>query len=134
MKGKTYLKVTGILMIIGGSIGIIVGVVALLGATALAKLLETSAAGLIFGCILVLVSAIVQLIAGITGVKNCSRPEKAKTCIKLGVAVALLSLAGNIISVAAGNSFSFTNLITGLALPVLYIVGAVLNKKSLEHS
>ena len=41
MKGRKFLKVTGILMIIGGGFGIIGGILAMLGAGALAAVLET---------------------------------------------------------------------------------------------
>ena len=58
MKGKMFLKVTGILMIIGGAFGIIGGFVALIGASALAAVLETSAGGLVFSSVLILASNI----------------------------------------------------------------------------
>lgn len=129
MKGRTFLKVTGILMIIGGSIGIIGGILAVIGASALASVLETNSSSFIFAGILILIGAIIQLVAGIMGVKNCARPEKAQSCIVMGVLVALFSIIGNIISTVSGNSFSVMSLITGLIVPVLYIIGAVLNKK-----
>ena len=116
-------------MIIGGSIGMIGGSIALIGAGALAAMLETTWAGLMFACTLTLISAVVQFIAGITGVKNSARPEKAQLCIVLGILVAALSVAGNIISTALGDSFSVMSLITGLIVPVLYTIGGVLNKK-----
>lgn len=129
MKGRKFLKVTGILMIIGGSIAIIAGIIAVIGASAMAVLLETSAGGLIFASVLTLVSAVIQLIAGIMGVKNSARPEKAQSCLAMGVLVALFSVAGNIMTVVLGSDFNVIGLITGLVLPVLYIIGAVLNKK-----
>lgn len=129
MKGKNYLKVTGILMIIGGCIGIIGGIIALISVGALATLLETSMGSLMLGSLLVLISSIIQFIAGIMGVRDCARPEKAQNCIVIGAMVAVLSVVGNLISVAAGNGFNVMNMITGLILPVLYIVGAMLNKK-----
>lgn len=129
MKGKNYLKVTGILMIIGGCIGIIGGIIALISVGALATLLETSMGSLMLGSLLVLISSIIQLFAGIMGVRYCARPEKAQNCMMIGTVVAVLSVVGNLISVAAGNGFNVMNMITGLILPVLYIVGAMLNKK-----
>lgn len=129
MKGKNFLKVTGILMIIGGAFGIIAGIIAVVGVSAMAVLLETGTGGLMFASILILVSAIIQLVAGISGVKNCARPEKASSCLVMGILVAVLSLAGNITTSVLGGSFSVVNLITGLVLPVLYIIGAVMNKK-----
>ena len=129
MKGRKFLKVTGILMIIGGAFGIIGGIVAMIGAGALAAVLETSAGGLMLASVLILASAVFQLIAGIMGVKNCDKPEKAQSCIVIGVIVAILSVAGNIISNVLGSSFNILSYATGLVIPVLYIIGAVKNKE-----
>ena len=129
MKGRKFLKVTGILMIIGGAFGIIGGIIAMIGAGALAAVLETSAGGLMLASALILASAVFQLIAGIMGVKNCDKPEKAQSCIVIGVIVAILSVAGNVISNVLGSSFNILSYATGLVIPVLYIIGAVKNKE-----
>ena len=129
MKGRKFLKVTGILMIIGGAFGIIGGIVAMIGAGALAAVLETSAGGLMLASALILASAVFQLIAGIMGVKNCDKPEKAQSCIVIGVIVAILSVAGNVVSNVLGSDFNIINYATGLIIPVLYIIGAVKNKE-----
>ena len=129
MKRRKFLKVTGILMIIGGTFGIIGGIVAMIGAGALAAVLETSAGGLMLASALILASAVFQLIAGIMGVKNCDKPEKAQSCLVMGVIVAILSVAGNIISNVLGSSFNILSYATGLVIPVLYIIGAVKNKE-----
>lgn len=129
MKGRKFLKVTGILMIIGGAFGIIGGIIALIGAGALAAVLETSAGGLMLASALILASAVFQLIAGIMGVKNCDKPEKAQSCLVMGIIVAILSVAGNVISNVLGSDFNIINYATGLIIPVLYIIGAVKNKE-----
>ena len=129
MQGRKFLKVTGILMIIGGAFGIIGGIIAMIGAGALAAVLETSAGGLMLASVLILASAVFQLIAGIMGVKNCDKPEKAQKCLVMGVIVAILSVAGNIISNVLGSSFDIFSYVTGLIIPVLYIIGAVKNKE-----
>ena len=129
MKGRKFLKVTGILMIIGGGFGIIGGIVAVIGAGALAAVLETSAGGLMLASALILASAVFQLIAGIMGVKNCDKPEKAQSCIVIGVIVAILSVAGNVISNVLGSDFNIINYAAGLIVPVLYIIGAAKNKE-----
>ena len=128
MKGRKFLKVTGILMIIGAAFGIIGGIIAMIGVGALAAVLETSAVGLMLASVLVLASAVFQLIAGIMGVKNCDKPEKAQTCLVMGIIVAILSVAGNVISNVLGSDFNAFNYATGLIIPVLYIIGAVKNK------
>ena len=129
MKGSKFLKVTGILMIIGAAFGIIGGIIALIGAGALAAVLETSAGGLMLASALILASAVFQLIAGIMGVKNCDKPEKAQSCLVMGVIVAILSVAGNVISNILGSSFNILSYATGLIIPVLYLIGAVKNKE-----
>ena len=130
MKGSKFLKVTGILMIIGGAFGIIGGIIAMIGAGALAAVLETSAGGLMLASALILASAVFQLIAGIMGVKNCDKPEKAQTCLVMGIIVAILSVAGNVISNVLGSDFNAFNYATGLVIPVLYIIGAAKNKET----
>ena len=129
MKGRKFLKVTGILMIIGGAFGIIGGIVAMIGVGALAAVLETSAGGLMLASVLILASAVFQLIAGIMGVKNCDKPEKAQSCLIMGVVVAILSVSGNVISNVLGSDFNIFSYATGLIIPVLYIIGAVKNKE-----
>ena len=130
MKGGKFLKVTGILMIIGAVFGIIGGIIALIGSGALAAVLETSAGGLMLASALILVSAIFQLIAGIMGVKNCDKPEKAQTCLVMGIIVAILSIAGNVTSNVLGSDFNIFSYATGLIIPVLYIIGAAKNKET----
>ena len=119
-KGATMLKVTGILMIIGGAISIIVSILAIIGIAAIAYLSDGSVSlGLLYvsGALLT-VSSVAELIAGILGTANCKKPEKAKTCLAWGIVVAI-----------GGGSFSVISLITGLVLPVLYIIGAAQNKQ-----
>ena len=129
MKGSKFLKVTGILMIISAAFGIIGGIIALIGAGALAAVLETSAGGLMLASALILVSAVFQLIAGIMGVKNCDKPEKAQSCMVIGVIVAILSVTGNVISNVLGSDFNIMHYATGLIIPILYIIGAAKNKE-----
>ncbi|MEE0761461.1 MAG: hypothetical protein UIM27_00630 [Acutalibacteraceae bacterium] len=132
-KGSGFLKVTGILMIIGGGISIIMSIIAVLGVAALVYISdgEASSAMLYASVALMVVSAVSQLVAGIIGVVNCKKPEKAGVCIAWGVIVAVLCIAGTILNSAGGGSFSILSLVLGLVLPILYIIGAVFNKK--EH-
>lgn len=132
-KGSGFLKVTGILMIIGGGISIIHSIIAVLGVAALVYISdgEASSAMLYASVALMVVSAVAQLVAGIIGVVNCKKPEKAGVCIAWGVIVAVLCIAGTILNSAGGGSFSILSLVLGLVLPILYIIGAVFNKK--EH-
>ena len=132
-KGTGFLKVTGILMIIGGGISIIMGIIAALSVAALAYIAGGDSSALLYASVvLMLISAVAELVAGIIGVVNCRKPEKAGVCIAWGIIVAVLSVAGTILNSVGGGSFSAFSLILGLVLPVLYIIGAVFNKK--EHA
>ncbi len=130
-KSNGFLKVTGILMIIGGGLGLILGIIAVLGVGLLAAALGAEAAlGLLtFAAILALVGSVVSLVAGIIGVANAAKPEKATVCIVFGILAAVLSVLGNVLTVAGGGNFSAMSLIIGLVLPVLYLIGAFQNKK-----
>ena len=77
-QSNKFLKITGILMIIGGGVSIVVGIIAVSGVGLLALALgsEADMGLLMMASILVLASAITSLIAGIIGVKNSAVPEK----------------------------------------------------------
>ncbi|NLE90644.1 MAG: hypothetical protein GX602_06930 [Dehalococcoidales bacterium] len=126
-----FLKVTGILMIIGGAIGIIVGIIAVLGVGVMVFALgeEANLGLLTWSAVLALVSAVVSLVAGILGVSSASKPEKSMRCIVFGILTAALAVLGSILNVAGGNSFNVFNLVIGLVLPVLYLIGAFQNKR-----
>ncbi len=128
--GTGFLKVTGILMIIFGSIML---VITLLGISALVYLdsqlmgimsLET----LYVAAVLSLIGAVVQFVAGIVGVKNCRNPQKAGLCLGFGIATAVISTAGALLAPLAGSEINFVSIIFGLVLPILFILGAIKNK------
>lgn len=102
-QGSKMLKVTGILMIIGG------GIVALA----------------VIASILALLGGGIELAAGILGVKNWNQPAKAQSCIVFGAIIIALSVLSNILNLASGSEFNLFSLLLGLVLPVLYLVGAV---------
>ena len=129
MKGHVFLKVTGILMIIAAAFSIIVGVL-LAGISALAAGLG-AASGLKFtfwaALFLTLVGGICQLIAGI---KHSKRSEKAGKLIAWGVIVAVFSILSIVLDLSNGGDFSIVSVVTGVAVPALYILGAALNAKA----
>ena len=132
MEGHKFLKVTGILMIIAAVFSIIAGVfVGGLGALAAGF---GAASGLTFAywaaLFLTLVGGICQLIAGIKGVKHSKRSENAKELIKWGVITLAFSVLAIVMNLVGGEEFSLLNVLTGVAIPALYIYGAVLNSKA----
>ena len=138
MKGQGFVKVTSILMIIGGIISIIIGIVAILGvgalhatANALGASGTTGILALVYvALVLTIVASVVELIAGIKGVKDCKAPENAGNCMIWGIAVIALSVISNVTSIIGGNKIDFISIILGLAVPVLYVIGTVMMKNS----
>lgn len=130
MKGSKFLKVTGILMIVFGALALILSIVAAIGLAALVAL-ELNTWQYTAAVILMLVGSIFEMIAGIVGVKNCNKPEKAGTCMVWGIIVIALSVLSNVLTLVGNpDNFSIVNLLTGLVIPVLYLIGAVMNKKA----
>ncbi len=129
-KGATLLKVTGILMIIGGAISVVMSIIAVAGIAAIAYLSDGAVSmGMLYASgALMVVGSVAELIAGILGVANSKKPEKAKTCVVWGAIVAALSAAGIVLNAIGGGSFSAVSAVTGLVLPVLYIIGAARNR------
>ena len=122
--GKGLLKVVGILFIIFGAISIIVALLGIAGGLALSAISGILGATLIVGTIIACLGGIMEFIAGIYGVRNCDKPEKATTCVVLGIIILVLSVISLIVS-----SFSWTSLFS-IALPILYLIGAFQNKKA----
>lgn len=130
MKGSKFLKVTGILMIVFGALALILSIVAAIGLAALAAL-DLNTWQYTLAVILMLVGSIFELIAGIVGVKNCTKPEKAGTCMVWGIIVIALSVLSDVLTLVGNpDNFSIVSLLTGLVIPVLYLIGAVMNKKA----
>ena len=130
MKGSKFLKVTGILMIVFGALALILSIVAAIGLAALVAL-HLNTWQYTAAVILMLVGSIFEMIAGIVGVKNCNKPEKAGTCMVWGIIVIALSVLSNVLTLVGNpDNFSIVNLLTGLVIPVLYLIGAVMNKKA----
>lgn len=127
MKGQKILKVTSILMIIGGITAAIAGVIAILGVSALAALSGSAeGTGLLYASsILVTVASVIQFIAGIKGIGACSAPQKAASCVKWGIIIAILAIISIIIGLVGGGQFSITSLVLNLLLPGLYVYGAM---------
>jgi len=127
-KSNVLLKVAGILMIIGGAIGLIVAIIALLGVGLLAAM-GVNIGLLTFAAVLALVSSIVSFIGGIVGVKNAAKPQKAMTCIVFGILAVILTIIGTILTMSGGGDFPVVSLLTGLVIPAVYLIGAFQNKK-----
>lgn len=144
-KGKTLLKVMGIIMIVGGALGIIASIILAIAAAALIAL--GAPATLIVGVILTILGSIAELIAGIICTKNAAKPDKATKCMVWSIIVIVLQLLGTILTLAGANAYAaefggqvntgfstIVSIITGMVVPILAIIAAVMNKKSYDSS
>ena len=132
MKGQKILKVTSILMIIGGIIAAILSVIGILGVSALVAMAGSAeGTGLFYASfILAVVASIIEFIAGIKGIGACSAPQKAASCVKWGIIIAVMTIISMIIGLVAGGEFNITSLVLNLLLPGLYAYGAMQMKNS----
>lgn len=130
-KGAGMLKVVGILMIVFGGIALVLGIIAAVAVAAVAFLSEgLLTTNLLYASTALMVaSAVAELVAGIVGVVNCKKPEKAGVCIVWGAIVAVLCVVGTVLNLVANGEFNIFTLAVGLVLPVLFIIGGVNNKK-----
>lgn len=129
-QGSKMLKVTGILMIIGGALSLVIALIAVIGIAAAASLAAGALGGgiialAVIASILSLLGGGIELAAGILGVKNWNQPAKAQSCIVFGAIIIALSVLSNILNLASGSEFNLFSLLLGLVLPVLYLIGAV---------
>ena len=132
--GQKFLKITSILMIIGGIIAVIAGVIAILGISALAALAGSAeGTGLLYASsILVTVSSVIQIIAGAKGLKACKAPETAGKCVTWGIVIAVLSIISLVIGLIGGGDFNIVNLALNLLVPGLYVYGALKTKSNVN--
>lgn len=94
--------------------------------------LDTGAVSVVLwiGVAVLAIGAVVGIIAGVMGKKNWDNPEKGNTLLVWGIIAAVISVIGNILYATGANAASIISIITGLVLPVLYIIGVVQLKKT----
>lgn len=85
-----------------------------------------SAADLMASNIWSLVSSVLWLLAGIVGIKNCSRTDKAKICVVFGGLMIAEILAQAVFNLA-GGAFAIVGTVINLIMPLLYFWGAMKN-------
>lgn len=129
MKENKFLKITGILMIIGGALGILISIIGI-ASTPLVEAMGVDSGLLMVASIISIIGSIVELIAGIKGVKGAKDPAKGAKCVGWGITAIVIAIASEIITAVSGGDFSTSNLVIGLVIPVLYTIGAFKAKKA----
>ena len=129
--GRSLLKITSVLMLIFGVLGILLyalGLAAMIGVTYVTSGIFSGSKDLI-GMALLLAAALAELIAGILGSKVAKKPRKAgKGLIVWGVLTLLLTLAGTLFIALRTSSAPIwelaLGLVLGLVVPVVYLIAA----------
>ena len=136
--GRGKLKVTGILYIIFGALGLLLSLALLAGGGLLLAAgagtvgIALGAVAGILGAITVL-TAVFYLILGILGVRNCDKPEKCGVNFVLGIIVLVLVVIGLVVNVATTGPSGALSSVVGLVLSILYVMGAKENKDAPRH-
>lgn len=138
-KGKILLKSVGILMIINGAIAIgsIVYAINLYTSTFMEKTgfqMPFAKEWIIILSVIASIRTLIQVLAGICGVRNCNNLGAANLCIGYGIALLIAASISIILGQAAvlTGSFPFYAAPPNIGtffLPILLIIGATQNKK-----
>lgn len=138
MEGKKYLKFSGIILVILGIAQLLLacfafagGGIAALGVNAGgdSSLVYAGTTAVLGGVILV-VTAVFNLIFGIMAVKNCDNAGKANALRVMGVVLIVLSIASLIIYINGGLAV-VVGCIVDLIISIIYFWGAQKNVQSL---
>ena len=126
-KGQKFLKVTSILMIIGGVLSGITCLLGIAGVALLAAVADSHAAALLLYAALglALAASVAELIAGLKGLKTCKSGENADKCVVWGAVIAGITVVSTIINLVGGGKVNITSILLSLVVPGLYIYGAV---------
>ena len=138
--GKMLLMISGILYIIIGCIAIITGVLALAHVvemqSAMAEMYDfgfIEAPAIPYMSMFVnLVVYILAVVAGIFGVKNAEKPERAQLCFKVGILMIATQFTNIVVQYSTYGLVYFNTGIFDvfiLALPVLFLLGSHKNKQ-----
>lgn len=132
IKTNPLLKVVSILLIIFSSISLVVALFGLLGSTVLVGIGASigsaggTAVGAFGGILIILIllasiNAIIDLIAGIKGVKI--KPNTLNGCQIFGYIMLGFAILSLIVSLFNSDNINVFSTICGFILPVLYIIG-----------
>lgn len=141
--GKGLLQVVGIILVVIavlGLFGLVMNIVTLskMSSNSLDPMMESifEQAGLtqemlLVSVILSAIQTVLYLIAGIVGIINCNKIEKAKICFVFGILliVTVFGMQAYSILSAPFSMLNVFSLIIGLILPLLYFWGALKNRQ-----
>ena len=66
---------------------------------------------------------------GVFGVKNCNKPEKANVCLIFAIIAIVFLVVNGVVNLFTDGAFNWYSIIL-FVLPVLYLIGAIMNKNA----
>lgn len=138
MEGKKFLKFAGIILVVFGIAQLLLACLAFAGGGIAALGINAggdsslAAAGTtaVLGGVILVVTAVFNLIFGIMAVKNCDNAGKAKALRVMGVVLLVLAVASLIIYISGGLA-AVVGCIVDLIISIIYFWGAQKNVQSL---
>lgn len=145
-RGKNFLLVTGIIYIvlsvfsIFGVVGSLITINLMHSAdTQTVQLMQQQLAAqnvtldmmktsVVLSCIYV----VFYMVAGILGIKNRKRTDKAQICFVIGIILVVLVM-GNAVYAVTQGTFAVWSVAIALVLPLLYLWGALKNKQTVQE-
>ena len=122
--GKNMILAASILLLIGGVVTFLSSIVGIAMGGLFASEKDTAGASTL--AVLFLVYFITVFLMSIFEIVNRNKPQKAKTCLVMGIILVLIAILNILLSFYLGN-FGFS-LILSLILPLLYMGGALMNR------
>ena len=80
-----------------------------------------------------ILGGLLELVAGFMGALYCEEPLLAHRCIAWGAAALIFGLTANILQIIVGYGASVYVWLSGVAVPALYILGAIRLKRTLKQ-
>lgn len=125
MKGRRFLKVTSVLMLVFGIIALVLGLVGTVTVALYSAFMEQSVGAFYVSAALLLVACVIEIVAGIKGNTASRVPQAASGCVPWGIAVLVLTVLSLVLGVVADRGIDWWSVVLNLLVPALYVYGAV---------
>ena len=122
--GSTLIMVVAILFLVFG----ILAAIGLAGIGALLAYAAVGGAVIVLSVILSVLMVVLEIIAGILGIRFCNNLFKADFLFKYSVVLLIVAIISLIFGIVT-SGVAWTSFV-GLVLPILYLVGANMNKNA----
>ena len=126
MVGSRTLKAVSVLWTIFGVFSLIVNGYELASLLKMSLMIKSFVIPVVLG----MIWAVLQVLAGLVGIKNWNRPEKPNVCLIVAVLTMVACLSYNVFMMIYGFSlWPILSMLAGIVFIVIYLIGVNYNKK-----